>query len=41
MARRILTDVTWERVEPTFKQTGRGRKGKDNRNFVEAIDLTC
>jgi len=37
MARRILTDVVWEPIEPLFKQKGRGRRGKNDRNFVEAI----
>ena len=37
MARKILTDDTWQRIKPLFKQRGRGRRGNNDRNFVEAV----
>ncbi|WP_371440439.1 transposase [Komagataeibacter rhaeticus] len=39
MDRFILTDVQWAKMEPLClgKKTDRGRSGKDNRLFIEAI----
>ncbi len=37
MARKIITDDVWKRIEPFFKQVGRGRPGNNDRMFIEAI----
>ena len=39
MSRRTLTEEQWERIEPLLpgKQGDRGRTGRDNRLFVDAV----
>ncbi|PYD68525.1 transposase, partial [Komagataeibacter swingsii] len=39
MDRFILTDAQWAKMEPLChgKKTDRGRSGKDNRLFIEAV----
>lgn len=35
MARRVITDVYWEKLKLIF--TDKGRPGKNNREFMEAV----
>ena len=37
MARKIIKDDVWDRIKHFFEQKGRGRRGKSDRDFVEAI----
>ena len=41
MDRYILTDAQWAKMEPFClgKATDRGRSGKDNRLFLEAVPM--